>query len=138
VLRVVLVLRFICCGRRQGATKSSRQALPVSMIRLLANPEKYHGKRVIVEGYMRLEFEGDAIYFHEEDYKKGLSSNSFWLDVSVEQLKKYRRINNQYVFIEGVFDAKHFGHMGMFSGEIKRISRIQQIRSHIAPEKHPL
>jgi hypothetical protein len=37
----------------------------VSLIQLIATPERYHGKFVEVIGYMNLEFEGNAIYLHK-------------------------------------------------------------------------
>ena len=34
----------------------------ISLIRLIATPEKYDGKRIQVIGYLHIEFEGTAIY----------------------------------------------------------------------------
>jgi len=39
---------------------------------LIANPKDYHGKIVRVIGFVRLEFEGNAIYLHQGDYKHSL------------------------------------------------------------------
>ena len=49
---------------KKGVVASSSE-YSVSLIRLIANPEKYHGKKIQVTGYINLEFEGDAIYLHK-------------------------------------------------------------------------
>jgi hypothetical protein len=42
--------------------QSQTEPLHVSLIQLIANPEKYDGKQVAVVGFLRLEFEGNALY----------------------------------------------------------------------------
>ncbi len=97
----------------------------VSIVRLIANPEKYHNKKIQVTGYMNLEFEGDAIYLHKEDYEKSLLTNGFWVEFSHKLDKKeIQKLNKEYVLIEGTFDMNNHGHMGLFGGEIKEITRI--------------
>ena len=44
----------------------------VSMIQLIANPQVYDNKRVRITGFLHLEFEGDAIYLHREDFSYAL------------------------------------------------------------------
>lgn len=98
----------------------------VSLVQLIATPEKYHGKRVQVVGYLNLEFEGDAIYLHQEDFANSLLKNAFWVDFSerVKQEKKLADYNKKYVIIIGLFDMNLRGHMSLFSGEIKNITRL--------------
>ncbi|WP_295203798.1 hypothetical protein [uncultured Chryseobacterium sp.] len=100
----------------------------ISMLRLIVTPEKYHNKTVQVIGYLNLEFEGNAIYFHQEDYEKGSLRNGMWVDfnedlVHKKDLKKY---NKKYVIIVGKFDMNSKGHMGMFGGSLKNISRLDE------------
>jgi hypothetical protein len=98
----------------------------VSLVRLMATPERYHGKTIQLVGYLNLEFEGNAIYLHKEDFDHGLCENAFWVDVSEkiakrEDLKSY---NKRYVIIVGTFDMNDFGHMNLFGGTIKNITRL--------------
>lgn len=100
----------------------------ISMLRLIVTPEKYHNKTVQVIGYLNLEFEGNAVYFHQEDYEKGSSRNGMWVDfnedlVHKKDLKKY---NKKYVIIVGKFDMNSKGHMGIFGGTLKNISRLDE------------
>lgn len=99
-----------------------------SIINLLATPEKYHNKRVRVIGYLNLEFEGNAIYLHKEDYKKSITVNGLWVtftDGTWEKIKKYN-FNKSYFLVEGTFDMTSFGHMGLWSGTIRDITRIDK------------
>ena len=101
----------------------------VSMINLIAAPDKFHNKTVILEGFLVLEFEGDAIYLSEEDAKHAISKNGIWLSIDYKNENKileYYKHNKSYVLVEGIFDAKSLGHGALFSGTLKEISRIEQ------------
>ncbi len=100
--------------------------IDVSVIQLISNPEKFDGKYVRLIGFVRLEFEGNAIYLHEDDYKYGLTRNGLWLSLTEGCCGKDVRIFDQkYVLVEGTFSAKNQGHMGLFSGAIEKIKRFQ-------------
>jgi hypothetical protein len=108
---------------KEGLTSS--EDFNVSIVRLIATPEKYHERKVQVAGYMNLEFEGDAIYLHKEDYENGLYKNSFWVTFSDKLDKKeINELNKRYVLIEGTFNKDRHGHLGLFGGEIYEITRI--------------
>ncbi|WP_042719987.1 hypothetical protein [Flavobacterium sp. B17] len=100
----------------------------ISMLRLIVTPEKYHNKTVQIIGYLNLEFEGNAIYFHQEDYEKGSSRNGIWVSFSDDLVKKIdlKKYNKKYVIIVGKFDMNSKGHMGMFGGSLKNISRLDE------------
>src|SRR5690606_22889167 len=53
----------------------------VSLIQLLANPEKYEGKLVRVTGFVHLEFEDNAVWLHKADFENSMHSNALWLHV---------------------------------------------------------
>jgi len=93
----------------------------VSMLQLIVQPEKYHGKFIRVQGFLRLEFEGKALYLHREDYANGLTKNGLWVDML--ESPEHMKLNMRYVLIEGVFNARDHGHLGLWSGSIEKISR---------------
>jgi len=101
------------------------QATDASIIQLVANPERYHGKFVRVIGFVHLEFEGNAIYLHREDFENGLDKNSLWLSVADEIRKESAKYNDKYVLVEGTFNSQNRGHMGINSGAIENIRRLQ-------------
>ncbi|MCP9768481.1 hypothetical protein EGI22_11205 [Lacihabitans sp. LS3-19] len=97
----------------------------ISLVRLIATPERYHGKKIQIVGYLNLEFEGDAIYLHKEDYEHSLNKNSFSVSFSNKLDRQNINYHNKsYVLIEGTFRMDRRGHMGLKGGEIYDITRI--------------
>lgn len=94
----------------------------VSLIQMLATPERFDGRHVRVVGFVHIEFEGNAVYLHREDFEAGLLRNAIWVDFRPGALSAARPINDRYVLLEGIFDAQHHGHMGMFGGALRDIS----------------
>ena len=99
--------------------------MDVSIINLIATPEKYHSKRVRVIGVGHLEFEWNAVYLSRDDYQNDVDRNGLWL-VLGERATPYeeaQKFNGKYVIIEGTFDKNYTGHMGLWSGAITNITR---------------
>ena len=99
----------------------------VTMIQLIATPERYHGKLVRVVGVGNLEFEGNAIYLSKDDISYQVY-NAVWLDFDNNTTLSYaeaKKHNGKYVIVEGIFDKDHSGHMGLFHGAITNISRYE-------------
>jgi hypothetical protein len=99
-------------------------ACSVSFIHLLAHPERYHGKRVQLIGYMRLEFEGNSLYLSRELYEHGGMHDALWIDV--EGMTATPRFDEGWALIEGTFNAEARGHFGMFAGSVEKITRLDR------------
>jgi hypothetical protein len=112
------------------AQVKAQEPLDVTMVQLIANPEKFDGKLIRVIGFMRLEFEGNVLYLHREDYENALLGNGIWVDVTPEITKQKETLNMHYVLLEGIFSSSDRGHLGMWSGTIKTIRRAELWRSH--------
>jgi len=131
-----LFLVIVCPASGQMTGYLSKTANPasadnVSIVQLIANPERYDGKRVQLIGFLRIEFEGTAVYLHREDYERGIEKNALWINIPTGMSKAQSdAVNGQYVICLGTFDAAHHGHMGLFSGEIKNVERLQVWPSH--------
>jgi hypothetical protein len=95
----------------------------VSIINLIATPEKYYDKRIKITGYMITEFEGTAIYLTREDYDNRIYKNSVFLLIG--KGSDYQFYNKEYVTLNGTF-IKGNGHMGLFSGMLEDISNIRK------------
>ena len=135
---IILAFSLNACTQNKitpkGSETEKKQDIPfdefdisdISLIRLIATPEKYDGKQVRVIGYLNLEFEGNAIYLHKEDYSKALSTNGFSVDFTkkIVDKKNLYNYNKSYVLIIGTFDMNDKGHMGLFGGKIKNITRL--------------
>ena len=99
----------------------------VSLVALIATPERYEGKKVQVIGYVVLEFEGTAVYLHEEDAKHMLTSNGLWIDFGKAErsLVKNGEAQPQYAIIDGVVHGGMRGHMGLWSGSLTNLTRLE-------------
>ncbi len=96
----------------------------LSMIDLIANPELFDGKKVMVRGYVHFEFEGDAIYLHKEDFLYGISRNALWLSLSSsKRANEFSECQDSYALVRGTFKAGVGGHNDMASGELHDIAK---------------
>jgi hypothetical protein len=102
---------------------STEAPLVVSLLQLIATPKRFDKKPIRVVGFLRLEFEGNALYLHREDYENAISGNGIWVEVSAEMAKQEDSLNMHYVLLQGIFNANDRGHMSLWSGSIKKIRR---------------
>lgn len=96
-----------------------------SLIEIIARPELYDGKQVRVTGFANLEFEGNSLYVGREDYLQMLFRNGLWLDISDTLARRFSKQLPGYFVVEGEFSSRDHGHLGMWSGAIKNVSRFQ-------------
>lgn len=127
----VLVLCGIshCCGWKMkgmgvmiydsGATNSAEI---ISMVQVLANPEKYDGKRIRFVGYLVSEFECHAVFLDEESYKHYILSNSIFLQHDFG--KRTGKVHRKYCLVEGTYKAIPEGYMAANNGALEEVSRI--------------
>jgi hypothetical protein len=91
----------------------------ISMTNLISDPLRYHGVRVRLIGYARLEFEGDRLCATREASLIGDSRSCVWLD-------RPPGVNgsvDHFAIVEGVYSASEHGHMGMFAGALTKVNR---------------
>jgi hypothetical protein len=117
-LVIFMILLTLGCA---SAAESASEV--VTLLQVLARPEKYDGKEILIIGYLHLEFEGDCLYLHKEDYDHAIIGNHIWVDVTARMEKRKRQLNDKYVIIRGIFEAKAHGHLGLSSGTLKDITR---------------
>ncbi len=108
----------------------------VSIIQLIANPEKYHDRFVRVEGYLHNKFEDSGLYLSKEDADHLVGRNSLWITYDDKQrinllgLKKNPSLSYfdcKMVLLEGTFNKDSNGHRGMFAGELSHVSRVLEL-----------
>jgi len=107
------------------APMKAEEPVNVTLVQLIANPEKFDGKLIRVIGFLRLEFEGNVLYLHREDYENAILGDGIWVDVTPETTKQSKTLNMNYVLLEGIFSSNNPGHMGMWSGAIQKIRRAE-------------
>jgi hypothetical protein len=103
----------------------------VSLLQLIATPERYEGKRVLVEGFCHFAFEEHSLYLHREDSDLLNVANAVWLDTP----GAHEALTETFVRVEGVFTAKEHGHLGAWPGELQSITRFERARTRRDYEK---
>ncbi len=126
-LRVKSALRslLLLLAALSGAACAAAEIRTVSMIQLLATPEKFHKQKIRVSGFMALAFEGNHLSPNREDYENRLFGNSVWLHLSSEQLQQWESRSRGYFLLEGTYNARSRGHMSAFNGSIEKLTRIE-------------
>jgi hypothetical protein len=105
---------------------------PISLIALLAAPERFDGRKVRVSGFVSLRFEDFGLHLDASAYNAGLNKNALWLQ-KPDWLTSpaERRLNRRYGEVAGTFEASVHGrcerlmHCSHFSGSLTDIRRIQ-------------
>lgn len=130
ILIIIVTLTFL-----NGAWLFAEQPYSVSLVQLIATPEKYNGKFVRVNGYLHVKFEDSALYFSKDHADRIDARNAIWMSYAENgklqlQPKHKAGIINfdcEWVFVEGIFvyESEHgHGHMSLFSGELKNVTRV--------------
>ncbi len=115
-------------GYNVAETWIFRKSAPedVSMIQLIANPQAFHGRAVRLFGFRRLRFEGNILYFHQEDFELGIYKNALWINVPDDMDHQQRAaVDGEYAICDGIFNAEHRGHMNACSGALTNIVRLE-------------
>ena len=99
-----------------------------SIVQLIANPSAFHNKKVRIIGYMNIEFEGNAIYLHREDYMRGLHKNGLWLEVPRNWLATAACKNKSYVLLEATVNAGNAGELSLWSAGLRNVTRCMSWR----------
>lgn len=113
----------------------------VSLVRLLAHPEEFDEKRIMVAGWASIEFEGDALYLHEEDFRRLLFANAVRLSIP-ENVRTPIKDQQGYMGMVGTFHApaptvRSSPYGGDIAVEfVERIpSREELLRERASPER---
>src|SRR5438552_1194973 len=90
---LMLLLLPVGIGFSQNSRSSDPDAsepLEVGMIALLASPERYEGQKIRTTGFLCIEFEGNALYLHQEDFRHRATKNAVELYLSKTQQQKFK------------------------------------------------
>ena len=98
----------------------------VSIIQLLANPEKYDKQVVAITGYVKDEFENSGIYFSIDDAQKAVVLNGIGLD-GLNIKNSTKKLNNKFCVVVGTFEMINNTAYPQFSGRLIHIEKIQPI-----------
>jgi hypothetical protein len=128
--RMVIAAFFLITGASSWAQAPSEDetphAPPISIVTLLAEPVSKIPQRVQVAGFLVLEFEGQALYFHKEDYQQGLTSNAIRIALTPQQETQFKDFSGSYVLVEASF-KKVPNSEDIFTGSLFNVRRIVKL-----------
>ena len=112
--------------------ESRREPMWVSLVSLIATPEKYDGKyvRVLGVGYLDSKYSIHAIYLTREDKLKANDANAIFLYFSSRGTMT-DRLNNRFVVAQGVFRSNEKGHLHVFSGSLIDVDRLETVVGNV-------
>jgi hypothetical protein len=105
----------------------------VTMQQLLAEPRRFEGQRVRTTGFLRLEFEANALYPTRDDFNNSVMRHAVWLDLTNAQLRRLGKLNNGHVVVEGTFTAQYMGQGGKWPGALRHVASVRMWRK---PRRH--
>ncbi len=129
ICKSLVLMGLLLAARVVRPQAPATEPLSGSLVSLIATPERYDGKLVLVRGFMVIEYEGLGVYLHREDWNRVIPKNGIWLNLTLDQQKRWKKISNSYAVIEGRFSATETGHLGGFSGALNEITRVLQMRT---------
>jgi hypothetical protein len=97
----------------------------VSMISLIATPTQFDGKLVRVIGFLVADFEATGLFLAEPDARNAVTKNGIWLEIEASD---HASFSHSYVIVEGTFDSESRGHLSMWSGTLRNVTRLQAWR----------
>ncbi|MCA1658545.1 MAG: hypothetical protein LC627_04520, partial [Verrucomicrobiaceae bacterium] len=119
-------------SKKEATTMSEGDFQPprkVSLADVIAKPATFHGKRISVVGYYHWEFEGSSLSVNELASRSHDFRNSIWRDevstFSRDAAVHYKR--NGWMAVDGIFLRGPGGHLGLWPGEIVRLTRIEPL-----------
>lgn len=127
-IAIVAVTALHAATLTRGDPQANSRAaftMAVPLVRILAVPEKFDGHSVRTVGFCQLEFEGTALYMHEDDARRRITTNAIWLTLDESQVRQYAQSCGRYAVVEATFSADDNGHLNLFSGSFKSVRAIR-------------
>lgn len=139
----LLAVLLAGCATCQKAAQWPDSPVMISIARLLCAPELYHGRDVVVTGYLWLEPDsGSYLCLHREDAEQTLCSNAVLLDPPIPQDQMKTEFYGRYVTVVGTFDCQRMalspaGATQSAQGcltQIREMKTVGKGPSHVWPE----
>jgi hypothetical protein len=105
--------------------QESSQPVKVSLVQLIATPEKFDGKLVSVQGFLDMDREGDLLYLHQSDSENVILSNAIWVRRTEQMGKDKAKLNMKYVKVTGAFRLGFKEQLGNPSNGIPEVQSVE-------------
>ena len=113
---------FTCC---RSSSVPIHERAP-SLVAILATPERFHGKDVLLVGYLDTDSDRQywGLYLNKEAAKVCLR-NGVRILLSDEEMKLYSDFVGKYCYVDGKYDMHGGGYL--WSGSLKQIRHIEPV-----------
>jgi hypothetical protein len=91
----------------------------VSIIQLVANPERYHGKVVFITAYATIELENNSLCMTPTPASH---KDCIWLEYDDGTKAAWSKMNGHRVTVRGTFNKDNTGHFGGWSGALESVT----------------
>ena len=88
----------------------------VSIVALLANPDRFDGVHLAVSGVVSIAPDQPRLYLDELSHRHDLGNNALWLLMKPEVARKLSGKEGSVVTLSGVFKKGPCGHLGASAG----------------------
>ncbi len=126
LLVVLLTSTAACLSQAPKRQYPKDLARYVSLISLIATPERFDGQLVLVTGWVSIGFRHRALHYSSERRELGGCGDSIWLEFSDALLEHLdpQELGGHYVLVKGVFDMNNHGGAGLYQGTIDKIQAV--------------
>lgn len=119
-----LLLLLVLSGPASAAPQSTDFQPPptVGVANVLESAHRYAGRSVTVYGFVVWQYEGNAIYATEDDYRSQRNERGLWVDQPPLTQSQVRASSGKFGYVTGKFDSQRRGHMGLWGGAITEVT----------------
>jgi RHS repeat-associated protein len=129
----VLLIMFAIESASAASNKSegrvsnvSDASFAVSMYQLIANPEKYEGKKIAVWGLISTGGNDSAVIWpNATSYEKRVTVDGIYVQLDNGLFKTVKKIDGRWVMIEGIFRARVNYENVEYAGAIEPVTRLK-------------
>ncbi|MEP6690117.1 MAG: hypothetical protein ABJD07_03115 [Gemmatimonadaceae bacterium] len=98
----------------------------VSLVQLIATPDRFHNKTVRVVGYAHIQGINTGLYLSREAFDQGVTKNAAWLEVAADSIDAAAtQFGDRYVRVTAVWNAHELGNLHLWSGSLERVRKVE-------------
>jgi hypothetical protein len=118
-LPVLFLLFFLATN----SVEPAGNPVGVSLVGLIANPEKSDKQFVTVIGFLAVQSEGTLLFLGSEDARHDILPNAIWIEANPQTRVTLREFDGKYVLIVGRFEAPRANASHVYAGRIIDIGK---------------
>ena len=131
-LVIHIALACLLAGSVQAEEHRAADTPDVSLVSLIATPEKYDGKYVRIRGvaYFDSKYYINAVFLTREDKRRANSSNAIFVRFA-RSIGSADHLNDKFVLLQGTFRVADKGHLGVFGATLTEVDRVEAVKVNI-------